>query len=95
MELNKTYDNANVKDQMFWETELKLPQDGILMKENWPEKDEDVISHRLTIVLYPGIQGYINQNGKKFIKLIPKNEKTCAGIIRWLSSLFKSIPGSH
>lgn len=40
-----------MSDQNYWENELKVPQAVLLMKAEWPEKEEILLIIHLTVTL--------------------------------------------
>lgn len=38
---------------MYWEVEMKLPQDIIFMEYDWPKKELDLANHQLISVVNP------------------------------------------
>lgn len=51
MSLVLFYHSIDMSDQNYWENELKVPQAVLLMKAEWPEKEEILLIIHLTVTL--------------------------------------------
>ena len=55
---SNSYDNIDNDDPVYWQTELNLPQGGILIENNWPEEELDVGNNQPFFTLNSSIRVY-------------------------------------